>query len=85
MVATLLDRVEAGEEVTITRHGRPVAIVVRPDALRGRRAGPAWAAAGQVLDRLAVAGREPLTDVDGLSPDRADELIGRLRADRDSD
>lgn len=34
----LLDRVLAGDEVTITRHGRPVAVVVRPDALRVRRA-----------------------------------------------
>jgi antitoxin (DNA-binding transcriptional repressor) of toxin-antitoxin stability system len=34
----LLDRVLAGEEVTITRHGRPVAVVVRPDSLRVRRA-----------------------------------------------
>ncbi len=34
----LLSRVESGEEVTITRHGRPVAVLVRPDALRSRRA-----------------------------------------------
>jgi len=34
----LLSRVEDGEEVTITRHGRPVAVLVRPDALRSRRA-----------------------------------------------
>ena len=27
----LLDRVSAGEEVTITRHGRPAAVLVRPD------------------------------------------------------
>jgi prevent-host-death family protein len=30
----LLSRVERGEEVTITRHGRPVAVLVRPDAWR---------------------------------------------------
>src|SRR4051794_15680318 len=34
----ILERVLAGEEVTITRHGRAVAVVVRPDALRARRA-----------------------------------------------
>ena len=34
----LLSRVEGGEEVTITRHGKPVAVLVRPDALRARRA-----------------------------------------------
>jgi len=27
----VLDRVAGGEEVTITRHGRPVAVVIRPD------------------------------------------------------
>jgi prevent-host-death family protein len=34
----VLDRVNAGEEITITRHGVPAAVVVRPDALRVRRA-----------------------------------------------
>lgn len=29
----VLDRVAEGEEVTITRHGRPVAVVVRPDVV----------------------------------------------------
>ncbi len=28
-----------GYEITITRHGRPVAVIVRPDALRTRRVG----------------------------------------------
>ena len=27
----VLNRVAEGEEITITRHGRPVAVVVRPD------------------------------------------------------
>ena len=34
----ILSRVEGGEEITITRHGRPAAVLVRPDALRSRRA-----------------------------------------------
>lgn len=29
-------RVAEGEEVTITRHGRPVAVIVRPDTLWSR-------------------------------------------------
>ena len=36
MLPDLLTRVEGGEEVTITRHGRAVAVLVRPDALRSR-------------------------------------------------
>jgi prevent-host-death family protein len=41
----LLDRVEAGEEVTITRHGQPVARivpVVRHDPERIRKAVDRW-------------------------------------------
>lgn len=29
----VLDRVAEGEEITITRHGRPVAVVTRPDVV----------------------------------------------------
>ena len=29
----VLNRAAAGEEITITRHGRPVAVVVRPDII----------------------------------------------------
>ncbi|WP_434056376.1 type II toxin-antitoxin system Phd/YefM family antitoxin [Georgenia sunbinii] len=43
-----LDRVEAGEEVAITRHGRVVAVLVRPDALRARRAPEAWRQADRI-------------------------------------
>lgn len=35
--AEVLDRVERGEEVTITRHGRPAAVLLRPDNVRVRR------------------------------------------------
>lgn len=30
----VLDRVAAGEEITITRRGKPVAVVLRPDIVR---------------------------------------------------
>jgi prevent-host-death family protein len=38
-LATLLDRVEQGEEITITRHGLPVAHIVpiRPTSASGER------------------------------------------------
>ena len=38
----VLTRVEAGEEITITRHGSPVAVVVRPDIVwsQSAAAGP---------------------------------------------
>jgi prevent-host-death family protein len=80
----LLDRVEAGEEVAITRHGRVVAVVVRPDALRSRRAAEAMAMAAAVRDRIAEAGARPISLGAGISESQAEELIAEIRADRDA-
>jgi prevent-host-death family protein len=79
----LLTRVEEGEEVTITRHGRPVAILVRPDTLRSRRAEAAFDDARRVQDLLAEAAAAPLPQDGGLTEDRAEELIAEIRAGRD--
>lgn len=85
LLPSVLTRVAAGEEVTITRHGQPVAVVVRPDALRHRRAEPAIAAGRQIAELLAEAGSEPLPARPGLGPGRAEELAAALRADRDGE
>ncbi len=79
----LLTRVTEGEEVTITRHGRPVAVVVRPDVLRSRRAEGALQQAGEVHELLAAARGRPLSRSSGLSLQYAEELIGDIRAGRD--
>jgi antitoxin (DNA-binding transcriptional repressor) of toxin-antitoxin stability system len=78
----ILDRVEAGEEAVITRHGKPVAVVIRPDALRVRRAATAFAAAEELRGRLERARRahEPGPGIDRR---RAQMLIRELRAERD--
>ncbi|MFZ0665310.1 MAG: type II toxin-antitoxin system prevent-host-death family antitoxin [Acidimicrobiales bacterium] len=78
----LLDRVGAGEEVTITRHGKPVAVLVRPDALRARRADAALATAGVVRDALARGRHSTLSASPTLRPDRAEALIAEMRAGR---
>jgi prevent-host-death family protein len=78
----LLERVAVGEEVTITRHGQPVAVVVRPDALRTRRADEALASAASVRDLLAAGRRSSLPAAGGLSAARADELVAAVRAGR---
>jgi antitoxin (DNA-binding transcriptional repressor) of toxin-antitoxin stability system len=78
----LLNRVEAGEEIVLTRHGREVAVIVRPDALRVRRAGPALEAAAEVHDRLESGRRSPLPNR-GLSRQRADSMVAEIRAGRD--
>ena len=49
----ILQRVQAGEEVTITRHGQPVGVVVRPDTLRARRASQWMSDADRVRDLIA--------------------------------
>ena len=80
----LLSRVEDGEEVTITRHGRPVAVLIRPDALRARRAGAALDDANRVHELLTEAAATALPEGSGLTEQRAEELIREIRAGRDA-
>ena len=79
----LLSRVEDGAEVTITRHGRPVAVLVRPDTLRSRRAGAALDEAERIHQLLAEAAAAPLPETAGITAQRAEELIGEIRTGRD--
>jgi prevent-host-death family protein len=78
----LLDRVAGGEEITITRHGEPVAVLVRPDALRSRRAEHAFRVAATVRDALDAGRRSRLSDAGGLSEQRAEALLREVRASR---
>ncbi len=78
----VLDRVAQGDEITITRHGQPVAVVVRPDALRTRRAEGAIRRGRQVGDLLSAAGQQPLRP-GGVSAERAEELVRAVRDSRD--
>jgi prevent-host-death family protein len=81
----IVERVMAGEEVTLTRHGQPVAVVVRPDTLRLRRAEHALAAAASVEDALEVGRTSRLSTRPTLSEERADALVaavGKGRAGR---
>jgi prevent-host-death family protein len=80
----LLSRVEQGEEITITRHGRPAAVLVRPDALRSRRAAAALEDAARIHDLVAQAAADPLPEGSGLTTQRAEELIAEIRAGRDT-
>lgn len=79
----VLDRVAGGEEITITRHGRPVAVVVRPDILWSRRARGVFDDAERVHDLLTEAGAAALPEASGLTAERAEELIAEIRAGRD--
>jgi len=78
----ILGRVLAGEEVTITRHGQAVAVVVRPDSLRVRRAEDALAAARRIRDLLAHGRATSLPAQPAISERRAAALVADVRAAR---
>jgi prevent-host-death family protein len=63
----LLDRVEQGEEIIITRYGRPVARLVSTNA--GIDRSPAQAALERMRDRAGQAGLGPF-DWETLKADR---------------
>ena len=78
----LLNRVADGEEVVITRHGKPVAIVVKPDALRSRRADEAIASARTIRVLLDRGRQSKLGEGKSLSAERADALLCEVRSGR---
>lgn len=78
----ILERVKAGEEVTLTRHGEAVAIVVRPDALRARRAGAALAGAAHLHEQLEQARTRPMSREGSLDADYGEALIADVRTSR---
>lgn len=82
-LTSVLDRVEAGEEVTLTRHGSAVAVLVRPDVLRRRRRTPAQSSADALADVLAQARQTLKKDLPGLTTEQADELVAEIRSGRD--
>ncbi len=80
----VLDRVDAGEEITITRHGKPAAVVLRPDTARARRLKALYAEADKLHQDLERARSRPLGSVPGISREFAEELVAEVRAGRDA-
>ena len=66
----LLARVQAGEEITITVHGRPAAVLT---PLRDR---PRWVTREEFVTRLVsrAADARLRDDLDDLAPDTTDDL-----------
>jgi prevent-host-death family protein len=78
----LVDRVQAGEEVTLTRHGVPVAVLVHPAALATRRAAGTFQVAsrlGRLLDEARV---QPLGATTSVDTETADRWVAEVRRDR---
>jgi prevent-host-death family protein len=76
-----LDRVEAGEEIAITRHGRVVAVLVSPTALATRRAPAAWHQADCIAILIERARNDPLPPA-AMSTERADALVEAVNTAR---
>lgn len=81
----LLDRVAAGEEITITRHGVPAAVLLRPDRVKTRRAAvDAALTRAREIGRMIEESRGKPLGPPVMSAERAEELVAQIRADRDS-
>lgn len=77
----LLDRVEAGDEVVITRHGKPIAVLVAPERVRIRHAATSLDAARHLADLLAAAAQQPQGQPT-ITAHLAEQLVGEVRAAR---
>ena len=76
----LLDRVAQGEEITVTRHGRPAVILIHPDRWPRGRAAAVLEEADRLREEMAQLSVEPmpppLEDLD------VEARIAQLGADR---
>lgn len=78
----LVDRVEAGDEIVLTRHGRPVAVLISPATLRTRRAGGSARKAAELAALLDSARqRRPKAR---LTTERAEALVAEVDRNRDA-
>lgn len=78
----LVDRVQAGEEVTLTRHGVPVAVLVNPAALASRRAVGTFEMASRLGRLMDDARDRPLGTATTVDTETADRWAAELRRDR---
>ena len=80
----VLNRVANGEEITITRHGHPVAVVVRPDIMWSRsRSEAVLGESTRLNELLAAAAHSDLAQAGTITERYADELVAAIRADRE--
>lgn len=79
----MVELVQSGEEVTLTRHGVPVAVMVNPMSLRTRRAEGAFDLATRLGRLMAEAKERPFTFTDTGTTEWAEDLVRGIRADRD--
>ena len=80
--AEVVEGVMAGDEVTLTRHGEPVAVIVRPEVLRTRRVTRAHADAAELSAALDRMRDVPLDRLPDVGSERAKTLVRAARAAR---
>ena len=79
----VIERVKRGEEVTLTQNGEPVARIVSVAQRPSRWRQETIEAAERMRERMERYAKEPLDIGPGISPERAEEMIRELRAERD--
>jgi prevent-host-death family protein len=80
----VLERVRAGHDVTLTRHGHVVAVIVRPDRLAARRETAVVRQAAQLGELLAAARSASSRPGLALTAARAEELVAEVRRSREA-
>lgn len=81
----LLDRVAAGEEVHITRHGAEAAVLVDPDRWMTTKRQETLAKARELRQRLESVERRPLEEFVPITDWDVEAHIAEIREGRDSD
>jgi len=81
----LLDRVAAGEEVHITRHGIPVAAMVGHDRWMKTKRQETLAKARELRERLESVQRRPLEEFVPITDWDVEAHIAEIREGRDQD
>jgi prevent-host-death family protein len=84
MLPALVAEAAAGEDITITRHGQPIAVLVRPQRLRRPEVQKYFDAADHLGEQLEAARHLPLVTVD-RPPGWAEDWVAEIYADRARD
>jgi len=82
LLPQIVNRVLAGEEITLTRHGQAVAVVIRPDRLRSRRAEAALSRAAEVHEAITAGRSRPIGSISSATAEDLQRAITRSRAPR---
>lgn len=80
---SVIDQVVAGDEVVVTRHGTPVAVIVRPDRVRPGKGVVAVDQAQTLGTLLAEGAKQSLDDV-AITSEAAEALLAFVRSGRET-